>query len=140
MGPEPSPYVFPHAEEIAKSWGLGGVKITAPRLSVRVNKIIGYIGKYIGKGYEYEALNFKKSFTASQIKQIYKLAPQRLAAVIKRFGKKAAEGFSCTYTKVFLLGYDINVIMGMELLKPFKGLIMQFRSEWNYEGIYAEPF
>jgi hypothetical protein len=81
------PYVFPHAEEIAKSWRLGGVKITAPRLRVAVNKIISYIGKYIGKGYEFEALNFKKSFTASQIKQIYKLTPKRPAILGEPFGR-----------------------------------------------------
>ena len=81
------PYVFPRAEEIAKSWRLGGVKITAPRIRVELNKIINYIGKYIGKGYEYEALNFKKSFTASQIKQIYKLTPKRLSFVMSKYGK-----------------------------------------------------
>lgn len=64
------PYLFPRSEEIYKSWRLGFVKITAPKIRMRVQKIANYIGKYIGKGYEYEALDVKKSFTASQIKQI----------------------------------------------------------------------
>jgi len=67
-------YVFPHSEDIAKSWKLGFVKISAPKIHIKLYKIVNYIGKYIGKGYEYEALENKKSFTASQIKQIYKLS------------------------------------------------------------------
>lgn len=126
------PYVFPRAEEIAKSWRLGGVKITAPKVRVAVNKIINYIGKYIGKGYEYEALNFKKSFTASQIKQIYKLSIKRLAVIWHAFGKEA-EVFKCTYRKVF-------EVIKVDPFPAMKELIMEFPSEWAYEGIYNEPF
>jgi hypothetical protein len=96
--------------------------------------------QYIGKGYEYEALDLKKSFTASQIKQIYKLSPVRLAEVVRRFGKSMAEQFKCTYRKVFLEGYVENEIMGNKVLKPWKDLIMEFPSEWAYEGVYDEPF
>src|SRR4030042_4229890 len=84
-------YVFPHSSDIAKSWKLGFVKISAPKIRVKLGKIIGYLGKYIGKGYEYEALNFKKSFTASQIKQIYKLTPKRLFFVMSKYGKEKAD-------------------------------------------------
>lgn len=54
------PYVFPSSNEIASSWKLGFVKITAPKLRMKLNTIVGYIGKYIGKGYEYEQLEVKK--------------------------------------------------------------------------------
>lgn len=134
------PYVFPSSGVIAKSWELGFVKISAPKIRIRLGKIIGYLGKYIGKGYEYETLNFKKSFTASQIKQIYKLSPVRLAEVIKRFGKSMAEQFECTYRKVFVEGYIENEIMGNKVLKHWRELIMEFPSEWDYLGIYDEPF
>jgi hypothetical protein len=134
------PYIFPSSEEIARSWRLGFVKITAPKLVMKVEKIASYIGKYIGKGYEYEALNVKKSFTASQIKQIYKLSAQRLAKVIQKFGKARAEEFKCTYTKVFLVGYSENKIMGIKVREAFKTLIMDFPSEWAYEGVFDEVF
>jgi hypothetical protein len=126
------PYVFPRPEEIAKSWRLGGVKITAPRLRVAVNKIISYIGKYIGKGYEFEALNFKKSFTASQIKQIYKLTPQRLSFVISKYGKEKADTLKCTYRKVYEM-FDNG-------FRVVKRLVEEFPSEWSYEGVFNEPF
>jgi hypothetical protein len=126
------PYVFPNAEEIAKSWGLGGVKITAPKIRIRAHKIIGYIGKYIGKGYEYETLNFRKSFTASQIKQIYKLTPRRLAFVISKYGKEKAETLKCTYRKVYEM-----VDNGFRVVKV---LIEEFPSEWSFGGVYYEPF
>jgi len=134
------PYIFPNSQEIEESWKLGFVKISAPKLRIKLGKIVGYLGKYIGKGYEYEALNFKKSFTASQIKQIYKLSPVRLAEVIKRFGKSMAEQLKCTYRKVFLEGYVMGEMMGVVTRKPFRDLIMEFTSEWDYEGINYEPF
>jgi hypothetical protein len=134
------PYVFPSSEEIAGSWRLGFVKITAPKLVIKVQKIASYIGKYIGKGYEYEALDVKKSFTASQIRQIYKLATKRLEMVIQKFGKSRAEEFKCTYTKVYLVGYSENEIMGNKIREPFKTLIMDFPSEWAYEGVFDEAF
>ncbi|MFA6054725.1 MAG: hypothetical protein WC769_05045, partial [Thermodesulfovibrionales bacterium] len=134
------PYIFPSSEEIARSWRLGFVKITAPKLVMKVEKIASYIGKYIGKGYEYEELDVKKSFTASQIKQIYKLSAQRLAKVIQKFGKSRAEEFKCTYTKVYLVGYSENEIMGIKVREPFKSLIMDFPSEWAYEGVFDEAF
>jgi len=134
------PYVFPSAEEIGKSWGLGSVKITAPKIRMKVWKIVNYIGKYIGKGYEYEALDYRKSFTASQIKQIYKLSAERLKSVFERLGKKVAEGCACTYRKVYLVGYEVSEILGKEVQKPFKDLIMNFPSEWAYQGIYDNPF
>jgi hypothetical protein len=134
------PYVFPTSEEIAKSWGLGFVKLRAPKIRVRLWKIVNYIGKYIGKGYEYGALDVKKSFTASQIRQIYKLRPKRLSEVVRRFGKGMAEQFVCTYGKVFIVGYELSSILGIEVKKPFRDLIMEFPSEWAYKGICAEPF
>lgn len=134
------PRVFPSSNEIASSWKLGFVKITAPKLRLRLNKIAHYIGKYIGKGYEYEALDVKKSFTASQVKQIYKLSANRLAEVIRRFGKGLAEQFSCTYRKVFLVGYEISSVLGTEIKKPFRDVIMEFPSEWTYEGVCCEPY
>jgi len=126
------PYVFPHAEEIAKSWGLGNVKITAPKIHIKVNRIVGYIGKYIGKGYEYETLNFRKSFTASQIRQIYKLIPSRLSVVMSEYGKEKAESFKCTYRKVYEMFNN-----GFEVIKR---LVKEFPSEWSYEGMFDEPF
>jgi hypothetical protein len=134
------PFTFPSSEEIAKSWGLGFVKIRAPKICVKLSKIVNYIGKYIGKGYEYEALDFKKSFTASQIRQIYKLSPKRLSEVVRRLGKAMAEQCTCTYRKVYLLGYELSTVCGMEVKKPCRDLIMEFPSEWSYEGVCAEPF
>jgi hypothetical protein len=110
------PYVFPHAEKIAKSWGLGGVKITAPKIRMRLNKIISYIGKYIGKGYEYESLNFKKSFTASQIKQIYKL----------RLLQKSEKNFSVI---VSLSNYD----------HKSNGYITLRQAQGDNSGLLQEP-
>jgi hypothetical protein len=134
------PYLFPSSEDIAKSWGLGFVKISAPKLRIKLKKIVGYLGKYIGKGYEYEALDCKKSFTASQIKQIYKLSPARLAEVIRRFGKSMAEQFKCTYRKVFMEGYIENEILRNKVHKQCRDLIMEFPSEWVYEGVFDEAF
>jgi hypothetical protein len=134
------PYIFPHAEGIAKSWTLGSVKITAPKIRMKLSKIIGYIGKYIGKGYEYETLDIRKSFTASQIKQIYKLSPTRLAEVIRRVGKGVADQLKCTYRKIFIEGYEVSNIRGIEIRKRVRELIMEFPSDWVYEGIYDEPF
>jgi hypothetical protein len=126
------PYIFPSAEEIAKSWRLGNVKITAPKLCMKLNKVIGYIGKYIGKGYEYDALNFKKSFTTSRITQIYKLTPERLSFVMSKYGKEKAETLKCTYRKVYELFNN-----GFEIVKR---LIEEFPSEWAYGGVCYEPF
>jgi hypothetical protein len=126
------PYVFPSAGEIGKSWGLGSVKITAPKIRMKIWKIVNYIGKYIGKGYEYEALDYRKSFTASQIKQIYKLAPKRLTEVIVKYGKEKTETFKCTYRKVYEM-FDNG-------FRIAKRLIEEFPSEWSYEGVVYEPF
>jgi hypothetical protein len=126
------PYVFPNREDIAKSWGLGFVKVSAPKLRVHEKKITGYIGKYIGKGYEYEALNFKKSFTASQIRQIYKLNPKRLSFVISEYGKEKADALKCTYRKVYEI-FDNG-------FRVVKRLVEEFPSEWSYEGTFNEPF
>ena len=144
-------YVFPDSEDIAKSWKLGFIKITAPKIRMRLWKIVGYIGKYIGKGYEYGSLNLKKSFTASQIKQIYKLRDDRLFEVIRRFGKEKAETLKCTYRKVYECIYEkvrepvfdedgfLDRFIGvLRCIK--KELVMEFPSEWVYEGVYSEPF
>lgn len=124
-------YVFPDGKDIGKSWGLGGIKITAPKVRIKVNKIVSYIGKYIGKGYEYEQLDVKKSFTASQIKQIYKLAPERLEKALAKFGKVVAECFKCTFTKVYGT---------LKQVPGYKYLVMEFESNWLFEGIHDEPF
>lgn len=126
-------YVFPQSKDIAKSWKLGFVKITAPKLRLKVDKIVNYIGKYIGKGYEYDSLEMRKSFTASQIKQIYKLTPKRLEEVMERFGKELAETFKCTYRRVY-------EYLKMEPFRPCKKLIYEFKSDWGYQGEYGEPF
>lgn len=134
------PRIFPASGEVAASWRLGFVKITAPKIRLKLNKIATYLGKYIGKGYEYEALDARKSFTASQIKQIYKLTTNRLNEVIKKFGKEIAEQFTCTYRKVFIIGYEVKETLGMIIKIPFRDLIMEFPSEWEYKGICDEPF
>ena len=127
------PYVFPSPDEIASSWKLGFVKITAPKVKMKLHSIARYIGKYIGKGHEYEAIEFRKSFTASQIKQIYKLSPQRLLDVIAKFGKEQAEQFKCTYRKVFeVIKFDPFPLM--------RKLVIEFPSDWIYDGIDEVPF
>ena len=108
-------YKFPAPDEIAKSWDLGFVKITAPKIRMKLNAIAGYIGKYIGKGYDYEELNVRKSFTASQIKSLYKMGAKRIDVMLREFGKTQAEAFSCTFTKAYLIVRDICEIMGKEV-------------------------
>lgn len=127
------PYVFPSSDEIALSWKLGFVKITAPKVRMKLYKIAKYIGKYIGKGHEYEALESMKSFTASQIKQIYKLSPERLLDIIARFGKEQAEEFKCTYRKVF-------EIIKLDPFPVTRKLVKEYPSEWEYVGIEEVPF
>ena len=83
---------------------------------MKLNRIASYIGKYIGKGYDYEELNEKKSFTASQIKSLYKMGAKRIDDLIREFGKKQAEGFFCTFNKAFLIVYDVFEIQGREYL------------------------
>jgi len=128
------PYVFPSSSEIASSWKLGFVKITAPKIRMKLNSIVGYIGKYIGKGYEYDQLEVKKSFTSSQIKQRYKLSPSRLSEIIDRFGKKDAEFLSCTYRRVFTKMID------EETGRTETVTLFTFTSDWEYVGVYSEPF
>lgn len=135
------PRVFPSPIEIAKSWKLGSVKITAPKLRLKLNSIANYIGKYIGKGYEFEELNVKKSFTASQIKQIYKLSATRLAEVISRYGMDRLKYLTCTYRKVFLEGWEnVAGALGTGMKKKVRVLLHEFPSDWNYEGQVKDPF
>jgi len=146
------PYVFPDSKDIAKSWKLGFIKITAPKIRMRFWKIVNYIGKYIGKGYEYESLNVKKSFTASQIKQIYKLRSDRLDTVVQKFGLKIAETLKCTFRKVYdavpnycredhkaCKEFNCNSLfrdcMKKKCFTLSHKLIMEFPSEWTFEGM-----
>jgi hypothetical protein len=138
------PYIFPSPADIEKSWGLGFIKITAPKVQMKLNKISGYIGKYIGKGYDYEALNMRKSFTASQIKSLYKMGANRIDELISEFGKKQAERFFCTYNKAYLIVHDVTEVMGKEYLgKKEKILMKRFMSDWalvrDGEGRFAPP-
>ena len=135
------PYVFPSSNEIASSWKLGFVKITAPKLRMKLNTIVGYIGKYIGKGYEYEKLDAKKSFTASQIKSLYKMSPNRIEEIFREFGKQQADNFFCTYTKAFLIVCGVDEFQGKPIFgKKEKILMKGFESEWEYKGLHPEPF
>lgn len=129
------PYVFPSADDIQKSWKLGFIKIATPKFKVKMKmqSIANYIGKYIGKGYEYEALDYRKSFSASQIKQIYKLSPERLGTAMAKFGKQQAEELKCTYRKV----YEWLI---MAPFRPAKDILLEFPSEWDYGGRHDEPF
>ena len=52
---------------------------------------------------------------------------------MEKFGREKAEEFKCTYRKVF-------EVFKMEPFRAFKTLIMEFPSEWEYEGICDEPF
>jgi len=128
------PRVFPSSSEVADSWRLGFVKITAPRVRLKLNSISNYIGKYIGKGYEYEALDVKKTFTASQIKQIYKLSSVRLSDAIARYGLKVAETLQCTYRRIF------TKMINEDTGKTETVTLFTFPSEWSYEGRCDEPF
>ncbi|MBI5050319.1 MAG: hypothetical protein HZC11_05465 [Nitrospirae bacterium] len=134
------PYVFPSPDEIAKSWRLGFVKITAPKLRLKMQKIVGYLGKYIGKGYEYEALDCKKSFTASQIMQIYKLSAPRLAEIVNRYGMSRLADLTCTFRKVFIEGWSEESILGTVFKTRQRILLHEFSSQWSYAGVYEEPF
>jgi hypothetical protein len=110
---------------------------------MKLNKIASYIGKYIGKGYDYEELNVRKSFTASQIKQIYKLSEKRLADAMERYGKAMAESLVCSYRKLY---YQVEVrsqILSAQLVKKEKQLLYTFASDWELvrdgDGKYAKP-
>ena len=46
---------------IFKSARLGFVNVKAPKVRMKLNAIANYLGKYIGKGYDYEELNVRKS-------------------------------------------------------------------------------
>jgi len=100
---------------------------------MKLYTIAKYIGNYIGKGQEHKALDCRKSFTARQIKQIYKLSPSRLLDVIVKFGKDQAEKFKCTYRRVF-------EVMRFDPFPVMKRLVMEFPSYWSYEGIDEVPF
>lgn len=126
------PYIFPSSDEVASSWKLGFVKIRAPKIRLKLQVITNYIGKYIGKGYEYDELSVRKSFSASQVKQIYKLSPSRLDFVICKYGREKAQVLKCTYRKVFEM-FDNG-------FRTVKRLIEEFPSEWSYKGEYREPF
>lgn len=144
------PYVFPSSDEIAESWELGFAKITAPKVRMKLTGLSNYLGKYICKGYEYEALDTRKSFTASQIKQIYKLKADRLAMVMHGFGKGAAEKLICSYRKVDGVirkesceEYDYCKKFHFRSWFPdfscnrrkfVKDYSLSFRAIWKYEG------
>ena len=113
--------MFPSPDEIASSWKLGFVKVTAPKVKMKLHSV----ARYIGKGHEYEALEFRKSFTASRIKQIYKLSPQRLLEVIAKFGKEQAEQFKCTYRKAFVI---------VRLLQNLLLILCAFQQNSSYEA------
>ena len=127
-------YIFPDAREIQNSWKLGNVKITAPKIRFKVNALIGYLAKYMGKGFEFEALEVKKGFTCSQIPQIYKLRPARLGEVIQKYGVYTANALKCSFTKVWR--------EGIEGLREKKVLINWWgQSNWVNGGlVYGEPF
>lgn len=120
--------VFPENKDIAKSWRLGFVKITAPKGRLRLDKIANYLGKYIGKGYEYSALEAKKSFTASQIIPIYKMSSKRLDFLMDRYGKDHAELFKCTYRTAFLEWIEdkVETIMGQEIRTRKRSRIVMY--------------
>lgn len=44
------------------------------------------------------------------------------------------------YPKVFLVGYNEYEILGSKCRKTFKSVIMEFPSEWTYEGVCGEAF
>lgn len=131
------PYVFPALREIQRSWGLGICRLSAPKIRMRVGKIAGYLGKYIGKGFEYELLDVRKMFSGSQIKQIYKLSEKRLKEVMDRFGKVKAESFECTFTRVFIKSYEM---IGDWVGKRTTIEIMRFKTDWHYCGEEGEVF
>jgi hypothetical protein len=134
LGVYNKPYIFPSSDDIAKSWRLGFVKVTAPKVRLKLYKVVSYLAKYIGKGYEFEYLETKKSFTASQIPQIYKLSASRLFEVIIKFGKETAERFICTYRRVYKRGISLKP------LRTKNELVMEFPSKWAFVGYVDEPF
>lgn len=62
---------------------------------------------------------------------MYKLAPDRLQKVIEKYGRVVAECFKCTYTEVY---GTLSQVPG------YRYLVMEFESNWAYEGIHDEPF
>lgn len=140
------PYVIPSSEDIAKSWGLGFVKVRIPRGLV-LSKAHAYLGKYLGKGYDWAFLKNKRSFGTSSLSSVYKLSPKRLDRVIERFGKANLGCLSSSYRKVYLIGSEVKSkdtltlesALGKKLSLP-RVLVMDFPSDWSYQGTYNEPF
>lgn len=127
-------YIFPAAEEIQESWGLGNVKITAPKLRNKVNSVVGYLSKYMGKGFEFESLEVKKGFSASQVPQIYKLSPGRLKQVVNKVGVYPANSLKCTFTRVWMSA--IEGLREKKFLFDWWG-----ESAWVNAGVVdGEPF
>jgi len=123
-------YAMPSVQRVVKSWGLGFCKITAPKVRCKLGKITSYLGKYLGKGYEFEALNKdKKSFTASQIPSCYKLSAVRLKELRDKIGLNIAEKYKCTFTKVVWTNY-----------RGEKIIVARWISDWVCLGLEAEPF
>jgi len=64
-----------------------------------------------------------------------------------KFGKERAESLICTYRKVYEMvyraAYTVKGIVLDAIEMPAtvrKELIIEFPSEWAYEGVYEEPF
>jgi hypothetical protein len=129
-----TPYAFPRWQDIQKSWKLGWVRLRAPKLPLKIGRIASYIGKYIGKGYEFETLEQAKSFTASQIPSVYKMRSERVAEVINRWGVYSARTFKCTFRKVI---HQLKY-MG-EIFK--ERILFEWPSEWEDCGVIeGSPF
>jgi hypothetical protein len=126
-------YVFPSWADIQQSWGVGNVTITAPKIRMRFNRIADYLGKYLGKGYEFEELDVAKTFTASQIAQIYKLGKVRLDTIKALFPDRW-KGLKCSYRKVF------EWVETMAPFRPKKEILHEFQSDWQFLGLVGEPF
>jgi hypothetical protein len=126
---------FPSKADVARSWRLGFADIRAPKkgesMGFKASRIVGYISKYIGKGYEMAALETRKSFTASQVVSLYKLRADRLAAVVERWGVYAAKSFRCTFRKVI---HELK--LGREVMSS--KVLFEWPPEWWYEGIITK--
>lgn len=123
------PYLFPDVNDITCVWSLGFCKVTFPKVRISLEKIMGYIGKYMGKGFEYGESGERKSFSASQIGSIYKLSQKKMLNALKYYTLEILKGCKCSYRYVWREhGYKK------------REYLIKFESDWEFMGVIDVPF
>jgi len=123
------PYLFPDVNDIAVVWSLGFAKVTYPKVRMSLEKIMGYMGKYMGKGFEYGENGERKAFTASQIKGIYKLSEKKMVKLLKYYTLEFIQDLKCSYRRVW-----------RQVGWRRREYLVEFQSDWEFVGVEYVPF